>query len=970
MLERVHVQPELAAFESLIRDRVSRLSTFEDERFAQPVRVERDPATGELTVLAEFVTGSRLSDLLEATADAAIVPGVDVALGYLLEGLPALTLLHTIADITHGLIDASRTVLTPDGQVVFLDPVFGSSVERLNLSRQRLWARFGVASPSGDGSVHLDAAADIAQLSLGAVALVLGRNLRPDEYPDALPSLLMEVIDVAQIRGSAGFATGLQRFLQRSLPIPGRRPYTTADEAIGDVRQLVRRDIGVDVCRQAVIDFAAQMDAAFSGAPEDDDPAAHDSGHGPGHGDRQPARRSAGSNSQRVPELDEFLDSFDHSDAPTPMAPAAFTPRNQTAVDVRKDDSQETELSLDNLDSDSPVAPARNAEEIYDLPPLDEAMAEANMLSRPTPPRVPVYREPYPIATVEAAAPVVTDELPIEAATHYQVEKTVEPVAAPEPTVLAAVEPAPQRKPEPEPLARTPGAPAPIEARSEPVVEAPSVPEPAPAPSVEAPSLIQQEVVAAPVEAESEAESEPEKDSASSRRRKRQQQKSARARKDKLRSTTAGQRTPPPPPVPASVPEPPRPASPTGWLVSPQRAAQFDPPVPVPQPVPQPPPMRPAPVPMPMPSVPSFVPTPVGAMPQPVYPSGVAQTAAYGTPSAPQPAPPGPLVPKPVQPAPQAGVHVKVKAEAPSGFTPRKSPHTEPATVHVPPNRFGTLGLGPSGSPVDDQPRAFPWKLAAVAVGVAVIAILVGRTYLPGRTAVPGEPGAQVDPAATTTPAATPPPASTDDTPPPAGRGRLVVTTQPPGIKVLLDRKPVGETPLRLDVQPGRRMLTFLTAGGEVIRSVRVAAGKTETLDIPVFSGWIAAFAPIVLAVSADGKSIGSTEESRLMLPPGKHQITFSNKELGYTSTQEVDIEPGDVKTINVQPRGAVNLNAIPWAEVWLDGQKLGDTPLAGISVPLGLREFVFKNPQFAEKKVSATIKASANAPVVVDFSK
>jgi PEGA domain len=65
-----------------------------------------------------------------------------------------------------------------------------------------------------------------------------------------------------------------------------------------------------------------------------------------------------------------------------------------------------------------------------------------------------------------------------------------------------------------------------------------------------------------------------------------------------------------------------------------------------------------------------------------------------------------------------------------------------------------------------------------------------------------------------------------------------------------------------------------------------------------------------------------------------------------------------------------VNLNAIPWAEVWLDGQKLGETPLAATPVPLGEREFVFTNPQFGEKKVSATIKASANSPVTVDFSK
>ena len=49
VLERVHVQPELLAFEPLIRKRVASLAPFDDDRFARPARVERDPATGELT---------------------------------------------------------------------------------------------------------------------------------------------------------------------------------------------------------------------------------------------------------------------------------------------------------------------------------------------------------------------------------------------------------------------------------------------------------------------------------------------------------------------------------------------------------------------------------------------------------------------------------------------------------------------------------------------------------------------------------------------------------------------------------------------------------------------------------------------------------------------------------------------------------------------------------------------------------
>jgi hypothetical protein len=931
MLERVHVQPVLLAFEPLIRERVKRLVTFDDDRFARPARVERDAATGELTVLAEFITGSRLSDLLEATAESGIVPGVDVALGYLLESLPALTLLHTTGGMAHGLIDASRTVLTPDGQVVFLDPGFGSAVEALGLSRQRLWSGFGVASPAGSGAVHFDAASDITQVALGAVALVLGRNLRPDEYPEALPSLLMEVIEVAQIRGTSGFATGLQRFLQRSLPLPGRRAYVTADEAAADVRQLVRREIGVDVCRLAVVDFAAQMDAAFLAAPtEDDSTGTHAAQHST-HG-------STTAYTQRVPELDQFLDDF-NAPAKASSAPAAVSRAETPAIDATDDDSDETEISLDILDTETRVAPDRDREEFYDLPPLDEVMAVENMLSPATTPRTSyTYTDPEPVRTSERAAPRRPEAFSSHAADFAPLDDApVDYSTIDYPPIAEAAEPVELDE-----------APAP----------------PAHEPEAEVPAFAAVAALATAAEPEVESETEPDKDSAPSRRRKRQQQKSARARKDKLRSSTAGVKMPPPPVPP---PEPARPASPTGWLVSPQRAAQFEPPVPVPQPVHvAPPPARSAPV----PAMPSFVPTPVGPLPQPIYPSG--SQAPYGTPSKPPPARPGPLAPPtPVQHPGQPAIQVKVKAEPPQGFTPRKLPHAEPPPVR-PPDRFGTLGLGGGDLPVDDEPRRFPAKLAAIAVGVAVVAVFLGRSYLPGRTAVTGEPGAQAETpaAAPSSPSTTPPPSNSGETSIPAGRGRLVVQTQPPGIKVLLDRKAVGETPLKIDVTPGRRILTFLTTGGEVMRSVRVVAGKTETLDIPVFSGWVAVFAPIVLQVSADGRSLGTTEQNRLMLPPGTHQLTLTNKELGYSSTQQVEIEPGEVKTINIEPRGTVSLNAVPWAEVWLEGRKLGDTPLASTPVPLGVREFVFKNPQFGERKVTATVKAGAPSLVTVDFSK
>ena len=47
---------------------------------------------------------------------------------------------------------------------------------------------------------------------------------------------------------------------------------------------------------------------------------------------------------------------------------------------------------------------------------------------------------------------------------------------------------------------------------------------------------------------------------------------------------------------------------------------------------------------------------------------------------------------------------------------------------------------------------------------------------------------------------------------------------------------------------------------------------------------------------------------------------------------------------------GSVNINAIPWAKVYLDGKYMGDTPLILEHVPVGKHELSFQNPNFAEK--------------------
>ena len=240
---------------------------------------------------------------------------------------------------------------------MFVDLAFGPAVERFTSPRQRLWNDFGVGGWGPAEPVRFDATADITQAALAALMLVLGRNLRQEEYPEALPSLLMEIVEVAQIRGSSGFAGLLQRFFQRSLPLPGRRPFANADEALGELRQIVRRDIGLDACRQAVVDFAAQMDAGLRRAAERELEALESAGDAT-HGyeirgrrirKRPRCRRNCGSGRSEEDDVE---------------------------VEDDAEDEQELELSLEQLDSPAPRAVVEDGDEIYELSSDEVSMSD------------------------------------------------------------------------------------------------------------------------------------------------------------------------------------------------------------------------------------------------------------------------------------------------------------------------------------------------------------------------------------------------------------------------------------------------------------------------------------------------------------------------------------------------------------------------------------------------------------------
>jgi hypothetical protein len=84
-----------------------------------------------------------------------------------------------------------------------------------------------------------------------------------------------------------------------------------------------------------------------------------------------------------------------------------------------------------------------------------------------------------------------------------------------------------------------------------------------------------------------------------------------------------------------------------------------------------------------------------------------------------------------------------------------------------------------------------------------------------------------------------------------------------------------------------------------------------------------------------------------------------------------VDVKAGQLTTLRVTPpNGRLSVNATPWASVTLDGQPIGDTPLANLSVPIGQHEIVFRNPDFTEQRQVIAVKTEGLTRVSASFQR
>jgi serine/threonine-protein kinase len=199
----------------------------------------------------------------------------------------------------------------------------------------------------------------------------------------------------------------------------------------------------------------------------------------------------------------------------------------------------------------------------------------------------------------------------------------------------------------------------------------------------------------------------------------------------------------------------------------------------------------------------------------------------------------------------------------------------------------------------------------------------------------------------------------------------VIVESLQGGDTVIVDGREVGVTPLTVALTPGVRSIRVRTrpavdqavAAPEAPAVVRAAdTGAAAALSLAASRerrGGLRLSSPIELQVLEGERVLGSSADGPVVATAGRHELDFVNSAFGYRSHQVVDIKSGQIVPMKISPPdGRVSVNAVPWAQVSINGKPVGDTPLGNLPLPVGEHEITFRHPQLGEQTQKVIVKS------------
>ena len=279
LLEMLRLAPEFAGaavFETTLRERVGRLANFRHAYYSRVRRVDRLDGGTALGIVSERPVGARLSHVLAVAEHHRLDFDINAALCLVRQLVPAVAMLHQNArDVSHGALAPERIVVTPLARIVITDYVLGSAIEHMALSRERLWRDLRIAVPPGAGNPRLDHRADVMQVGVVALSLVLGRPLQREDLR-SLPELVGSATETTVLGERAPLSQPLRRWLTRALQADVRGAFESASQAQQSLEEDVLSGEGGYIAAPIALEtfLTRYQECAVLGVDEDFDAAA------------------------------------------------------------------------------------------------------------------------------------------------------------------------------------------------------------------------------------------------------------------------------------------------------------------------------------------------------------------------------------------------------------------------------------------------------------------------------------------------------------------------------------------------------------------------------------------------------------------------------------------------------------------------------------------------------------------------
>jgi serine/threonine-protein kinase len=125
----------------------------------------------------------------------------------------------------------------------------------------------------------------------------------------------------------------------------------------------------------------------------------------------------------------------------------------------------------------------------------------------------------------------------------------------------------------------------------------------------------------------------------------------------------------------------------------------------------------------------------------------------------------------------------------------------------------------------------------------------------------------------------------------------------------------------------------------------------------------------IPVDVLVKGRRIGTSDGGQMVLASGVHRLELVNRRFNYRDFVSVRIEPGGLTSHAVAlPYGSVRVETTPGAEIFVEGQRMGQAPLEDLAVPIGTREVIVRSADRRERRQPVEVRVGEVAVINAEF--